>query len=53
MMGPDEGEDQQRYYLTGQVVSAYRSQERFQTIPYKGLPACAKLRLAGRRQGPF
>jgi hypothetical protein len=27
------------FYLTGQVVAAYRSRERFQTVPYKEI-AC-------------
>ncbi|MBP1697513.1 MAG: hypothetical protein H6Q41_2701 [Deltaproteobacteria bacterium] len=39
MMGPDKHETQPGRYLTGQVIAAYRSRERFQTVPYEGLPA--------------
>ncbi|MBP1695514.1 MAG: hypothetical protein H6Q41_702 [Deltaproteobacteria bacterium] len=56
IIGSDKREDQPGYYLTGQVIAAYSSRERFQTVPYKGfrgapstgfrrlklhLPACA------------
>jgi len=35
MMGPDKHETQPGRYLTGQVIAAYRSRERFQTVPYE------------------
>jgi len=47
-MGADKFDTQPGCYLTGQVIEAQHSRERFQTVPYKGLPArTAGERLAG------
>jgi len=37
IIGSDKREDQPGYYLTGQVIAAYSSRERFQTVPTKDL----------------